>query len=71
MISSKGAILRAMKEKGILKSQTVMVCLEACIPSKGLHVDYLLHYYMNKNATGVYLYSYDADIQYVKSGCSK
>ena len=63
MICSKGAILRAMKEKGLLKSQTVMVCLEACIPSKGLHVDYLFNFFVSKKATGIYLYSNDDDIQ--------
>lgn len=60
---SKGEILREMKEKGYLKGQTVMVCLEACIPSKGLHIDYLFNFFAYKKANGVYLYSYDGDIQ--------
>ena len=58
---SKVSILQNLQEKKLI-SDSVRICIESCIPSKGLNLDYLIDYAAYTRAVGVYLYNYDSRI---------
>ena len=55
------SILQNLYGKQLI-SDSVLICIESCIPSKGLNLDYLIDYAVYTKAVGVYLYNYDSRI---------